>query len=159
MYICELQIVWQIKKVLKLSVTISIFSLSIHFFRHDGTDSPADAGDVIVVLNSFHSKIIKVRVSVFPVGCATVNVTLKMLFFSFLWYTDHKWMVWRQLNTIQAKIHWTKVLSHLLLLYILLSMSQTFKWSKQGALKKSWGNLTIELKRKSDRITEMHLVP
>ncbi|XP_023271607.1 UDP-glucose:glycoprotein glucosyltransferase 2-like isoform X4 [Seriola lalandi dorsalis] len=29
---------------------------------HDGTDSPADAGDVRVVLNSFHSKIIKVRV-------------------------------------------------------------------------------------------------
>ncbi|XP_054470716.1 UDP-glucose:glycoprotein glucosyltransferase 2 isoform X1 [Anoplopoma fimbria] len=29
---------------------------------HDGTDSPADSGDVIVVLNSFHSKIIKVRV-------------------------------------------------------------------------------------------------
>ncbi|XP_034430786.1 UDP-glucose:glycoprotein glucosyltransferase 2 isoform X2 [Hippoglossus hippoglossus] len=29
---------------------------------HDGTDSPADAGDVIVMLNSFHSKIIKVRV-------------------------------------------------------------------------------------------------
>ncbi|XP_041806293.1 UDP-glucose:glycoprotein glucosyltransferase 2 isoform X1 [Chelmon rostratus] len=29
---------------------------------HDGTDSPADAGDVIAVLNSFHSKIIKVRV-------------------------------------------------------------------------------------------------
>ncbi|XP_038576515.1 UDP-glucose:glycoprotein glucosyltransferase 2 isoform X3 [Micropterus salmoides] len=29
---------------------------------HDGTDSPADAGDVIVLLNSFHSKIIKVRV-------------------------------------------------------------------------------------------------
>ncbi|KAM6934699.1 UDP-glucose:glycoprotein glucosyltransferase 2 isoform 2-T2 [Xenentodon cancila] len=29
---------------------------------HDGTDSPANAGDVIVVLNSFHSKIIKVRV-------------------------------------------------------------------------------------------------
>uniref|UniRef100_A0A673BY12 UDP-glucose glycoprotein glucosyltransferase 2 n=1 Tax=Sphaeramia orbicularis TaxID=375764 RepID=A0A673BY12_9TELE len=29
---------------------------------HDGTDSPADAGDVIIVLNSFHSKIIKVRV-------------------------------------------------------------------------------------------------
>ncbi|XP_063744547.1 UDP-glucose:glycoprotein glucosyltransferase 2 isoform X1 [Eleginops maclovinus] len=29
---------------------------------HDGTDSPADAGDVLVVLNSFHSKIIKVRV-------------------------------------------------------------------------------------------------
>uniref|UniRef100_A0A665TLF1 UDP-glucose ceramide glucosyltransferase-like 1 n=1 Tax=Echeneis naucrates TaxID=173247 RepID=A0A665TLF1_ECHNA len=32
---------------------------------HDGTDSPADTGDVRVVLNSFHSKIIKVRVSVF----------------------------------------------------------------------------------------------
>ncbi|KAM4558824.1 UDP-glucose:glycoprotein glucosyltransferase 2 isoform 2-T2 [Odontesthes bonariensis] len=29
---------------------------------HDGTDSPADAGDVKVVINSFHSKIIKVRV-------------------------------------------------------------------------------------------------
>ncbi|XP_074515294.1 UDP-glucose:glycoprotein glucosyltransferase 2 isoform X2 [Sebastes fasciatus] len=29
---------------------------------HDGTDSPADAGDVVVVLNSFHSKIVKVRV-------------------------------------------------------------------------------------------------
>uniref|UniRef100_A0A4W5PFA1 UDP-glucose ceramide glucosyltransferase-like 1 n=1 Tax=Hucho hucho TaxID=62062 RepID=A0A4W5PFA1_9TELE len=28
---------------------------------HDGTDSPADSGDVKVVLNSFHSKIIKVR--------------------------------------------------------------------------------------------------
>ncbi|XP_051564651.1 UDP-glucose:glycoprotein glucosyltransferase 2-like isoform X1 [Myxocyprinus asiaticus] len=33
---------------------------------HDGTDSPADAGDVIVVLNSFHSKIIKVRVQKNP---------------------------------------------------------------------------------------------
>ncbi|XP_031416204.1 UDP-glucose:glycoprotein glucosyltransferase 2 isoform X2 [Clupea harengus] len=33
---------------------------------HDGTDSPADAGDVIVVLNSFHSKIIKVRVQKRP---------------------------------------------------------------------------------------------
>ncbi|XP_054642539.1 UDP-glucose:glycoprotein glucosyltransferase 2 isoform X2 [Dunckerocampus dactyliophorus] len=29
---------------------------------HDGTDSPEDAGDVVVLLNSFHSKIIKVRV-------------------------------------------------------------------------------------------------
>ncbi|XP_061735029.1 UDP-glucose:glycoprotein glucosyltransferase 2 isoform X2 [Nerophis ophidion] len=29
---------------------------------HDGTDSPADSGDVNVLLNSFHSKIIKVRV-------------------------------------------------------------------------------------------------
>uniref|UniRef100_A0A672LE22 UDP-glucose ceramide glucosyltransferase-like 1 n=1 Tax=Sinocyclocheilus grahami TaxID=75366 RepID=A0A672LE22_SINGR len=33
---------------------------------HDGTDSPLDAGDVIVVLNSFHSKIIKVRVQKRP---------------------------------------------------------------------------------------------
>ncbi|KAJ8389769.1 hypothetical protein AAFF_G00114750 [Aldrovandia affinis] len=33
---------------------------------HDGTDSPAEAGDVIVVLNSFHSKIIKVRVQKKP---------------------------------------------------------------------------------------------
>nr|XP_061799479.1 UDP-glucose:glycoprotein glucosyltransferase 2-like [Nerophis lumbriciformis] len=29
---------------------------------HDGTDSPGDDGDVVVLLNSFHSKIIKVRV-------------------------------------------------------------------------------------------------
>ncbi|KAM9804857.1 UDP-glucose:glycoprotein glucosyltransferase 2 [Neosynchiropus ocellatus] len=29
---------------------------------HDGTDSPADASDVVVLLKSFHSKIIKVRV-------------------------------------------------------------------------------------------------
>ncbi|XP_067300004.1 UDP-glucose:glycoprotein glucosyltransferase 2 isoform X1 [Pseudorasbora parva] len=33
---------------------------------HDGTDSPVDASDVIVVLNSFHSKIIKVRVQKKP---------------------------------------------------------------------------------------------
>ncbi|KAF7709852.1 UDP-glucose:glycoprotein glucosyltransferase 2 isoform X2 [Silurus meridionalis] len=33
---------------------------------HDGTDSPADAGDVVVMLNSFHSKIIKVRVQKKP---------------------------------------------------------------------------------------------
>uniref|UniRef100_A0A673L9R3 UDP-glucose ceramide glucosyltransferase-like 1 n=1 Tax=Sinocyclocheilus rhinocerous TaxID=307959 RepID=A0A673L9R3_9TELE len=33
---------------------------------HDGTDSPLDAGDVILVLNSFHSKIIKVRVQKKP---------------------------------------------------------------------------------------------
>lgn len=33
--------------------------------RHDGTDSPPNAEDVIVVLNSFHSKIIKVRVRKF----------------------------------------------------------------------------------------------
>lgn len=31
---------------------------------HDGTDSPADAEDLIVVLNNFKSKIIKVKVSV-----------------------------------------------------------------------------------------------
>ncbi|KAJ8252912.1 hypothetical protein GJAV_G00206940 [Gymnothorax javanicus] len=33
-----------------------------HILAHDGTDSPAEVGDVIVVLNSFLSKIIKVRV-------------------------------------------------------------------------------------------------
>ncbi|KAL4635767.1 UDP-glucose:glycoprotein glucosyltransferase 2 [Arapaima gigas] len=33
---------------------------------HDGTDSPVDTGDVIVVLNNFHSKIIKVRVQKKP---------------------------------------------------------------------------------------------
>ncbi|MBN3275545.1 UGGG1 glucosyltransferase, partial [Polyodon spathula] len=31
-------------------------------YRHEGTDSPADADDLIVVLNTFKSKIIKVRV-------------------------------------------------------------------------------------------------
>ncbi|MGH0134688.1 UNVERIFIED_CONTAM: hypothetical protein FKN15_036660 [Acipenser sinensis] len=31
-------------------------------FAHDGTDSPADSDNVIVVLNSFHSKIINVKV-------------------------------------------------------------------------------------------------
>uniref|UniRef100_A0AAR2JMD2 UDP-glucose ceramide glucosyltransferase-like 1 n=1 Tax=Pygocentrus nattereri TaxID=42514 RepID=A0AAR2JMD2_PYGNA len=40
---------------------------------HDGTDSPADAGDVIVVLNSFHSKIIKVRVSIHPLATSNKN--------------------------------------------------------------------------------------
>uniref|UniRef100_A0A8C5FI82 UDP-glucose ceramide glucosyltransferase-like 1 n=1 Tax=Gadus morhua TaxID=8049 RepID=A0A8C5FI82_GADMO len=33
---------------------------------HDGTDSPDDAGDVVVTLNSFQSKIIKVRVRPAP---------------------------------------------------------------------------------------------
>lgn len=40
------------------------FIIIIFFCRHDGTESPADAGDVTVLLNSFHSKVIKVRVSV-----------------------------------------------------------------------------------------------
>ena len=39
-------------------MTFSLFSLS-----HDGTDSPPDAGEVVVVLNNFKSKIIKVKVS------------------------------------------------------------------------------------------------
>uniref|UniRef100_A0A8C5A477 UDP-glucose ceramide glucosyltransferase-like 1 n=1 Tax=Gadus morhua TaxID=8049 RepID=A0A8C5A477_GADMO len=34
---------------------------------HDGTDSPDDAGDVVVTLNSFQSKIIKVRVRPAPI--------------------------------------------------------------------------------------------
>ncbi|TRY97085.1 hypothetical protein DNTS_027277 [Danionella cerebrum] len=33
---------------------------------HDGTDSPADSDDIIVVLNSFHSNIIKVKVQKKP---------------------------------------------------------------------------------------------
>lgn len=32
-------------------------------FSHDGTDSPPEASEVIVVLNNFKSKIIKVKVS------------------------------------------------------------------------------------------------
>lgn len=35
-----------------------LFSLS-----HDGTDSPPEADEVVVVLNNFKSKIIKVKVS------------------------------------------------------------------------------------------------
>lgn len=51
--------------VLNYTEFLTGFSQCGFFFcRHDGTDSPADAGDVIVMLNSFHSKIIKVRVSV-----------------------------------------------------------------------------------------------
>uniref|UniRef100_A0A4W5PBX7 UDP-glucose ceramide glucosyltransferase-like 1 n=1 Tax=Hucho hucho TaxID=62062 RepID=A0A4W5PBX7_9TELE len=41
---------------------------------HDGTDSPADSGDVKVVLNSFHSKIIKVRVCYFNQAYVTLMV-------------------------------------------------------------------------------------
>ena len=33
------------------------------FLSHDGTDSPPDADEVVVVLNNFKSKIIKVKVS------------------------------------------------------------------------------------------------
>lgn len=53
--------------VLNYAVSLTSFSQSAasDFCRHDGTDSPADAADVVVILNSFHSKIIKVRVSVF----------------------------------------------------------------------------------------------
>uniref|UniRef100_A0A8D0C769 UDP-glucose ceramide glucosyltransferase-like 1 n=1 Tax=Scleropages formosus TaxID=113540 RepID=A0A8D0C769_SCLFO len=45
---------------------------------HDGTDSPADAdaGDVIVVLNSFHSKIIKVRVCGKPVALFSISCSI-----------------------------------------------------------------------------------
>lgn len=35
---------------------------------HDGTDSPPDAGEVVVVLNNFKSKIIKVKVSLVNQG-------------------------------------------------------------------------------------------
>lgn len=35
---------------------------------HDGTDSPAEAEDLVVVLNNFKSKIIKVKVSVKAAG-------------------------------------------------------------------------------------------
>lgn len=66
-----------------LSVTvITSFSPFIHLFRHDGTDSPADAGDVVVVLNSFHSKIVKVRVSVLLrtfVKCITFLIALDII--------------------------------------------------------------------------------
>lgn len=34
---------------------------SLH--SHDGTDSPADSDDIVVVLNNFKSRIVKVKVS------------------------------------------------------------------------------------------------
>ncbi|XP_029460576.1 UDP-glucose:glycoprotein glucosyltransferase 2 isoform X2 [Rhinatrema bivittatum] len=37
-----------------------------HIFAHSGTDSPADLEDIIVVLNSFNSKIVKVNVQKKP---------------------------------------------------------------------------------------------
>lgn len=37
--------------------------MSCSVFSHDGTDSPPEANEVIVVLNNFKSKIIKVKVS------------------------------------------------------------------------------------------------
>lgn len=44
-----------------------LFSLS-----HDGTDSPPDADEVVVVLNNFKSKIIKVKVSLVILKAATL---------------------------------------------------------------------------------------
>lgn len=37
--------------------------LTVFDFSHDGTDSPPDASEVVIVINSFKSKIIKVKVS------------------------------------------------------------------------------------------------
>lgn len=46
-----------------------ICSMSLFFSpSHDGTDSPPDADEVVVVLNNFKSKIIKVKVSLLPRG-------------------------------------------------------------------------------------------
>lgn len=41
----------------------SIFPSFLPFLSHDGTDSPPDAAEVVVVLSNFKSKIIKVKVS------------------------------------------------------------------------------------------------
>lgn len=42
----------------ELIIDIYMFST----FRHEGTDSQSDLGDVIVVLNSFKSKILEIQV-------------------------------------------------------------------------------------------------
>lgn len=57
-----------------LNITVTVL-----FLRHDGTDSPADAGDVVAVLNSFHSKIIKVRVSVSGISLHVFEFSFKSL--------------------------------------------------------------------------------
>lgn len=44
--------------ICNVHLILFLFSLS-----HDGTDSPPDADEVVVVLNNFKSKIIKVKVS------------------------------------------------------------------------------------------------
>lgn len=49
-----------------------VISFSVLFLSHDGTDSPPDASDVVVILNNFKSKIIKVKVSL-PALAATVR--------------------------------------------------------------------------------------
>ena len=53
--------------------------------RHDGTDSPDDAGDVVVTLNSFQSKIIKVRVG--PAPCLTHDTERGVRFI--FWFIYH----------------------------------------------------------------------
>lgn len=50
--------------VISFSVLLSL--------SHDGTDSPPDANDVVVILNNFKSKIIKVKVSLLS-SAATVG--------------------------------------------------------------------------------------
>uniref|UniRef100_A0A8C1PJZ5 UDP-glucose ceramide glucosyltransferase-like 1 n=1 Tax=Cyprinus carpio TaxID=7962 RepID=A0A8C1PJZ5_CYPCA len=53
-------------------------------YSHDGTDSPAEADDLIVVLNTFKSKIIKVKVSN---RCLISICLLMVLSFSFRGFT------------------------------------------------------------------------
>lgn len=61
---CQELVCWIMQSFWQASIRAAYFLFFYFFGRHDGTDSPADAGDVTVLLNSFHSKIIKVRVSV-----------------------------------------------------------------------------------------------
>lgn len=45
-----------------------LYSVLLFSLSHDGTDSPPDANDVVVILNNFKSKIIKVKVSLLCFG-------------------------------------------------------------------------------------------
>lgn len=45
-----------------------LYSVLLFSLSHDGTDSPPDANEVVVILNNFKSKIIKVKVSLLCLG-------------------------------------------------------------------------------------------
>ena len=61
----------------ELSVDIYTFSP----FRHEGTDSQSDLGDIIVVLNSFRSKILEIQVCEAELsGGLVVNIKIYLIF-------------------------------------------------------------------------------
>uniref|UniRef100_A0A4W6FZR6 UDP-glucose glycoprotein glucosyltransferase 2 n=1 Tax=Lates calcarifer TaxID=8187 RepID=A0A4W6FZR6_LATCA len=92
---------------------------------HDGTDSPADAGDVIVVLNSFHSKIIKVRVQK-KADKINEDLLSEASESKGIWDSIARWVVF---SHIQLKFGWFKWNIFLLVLFWFLKnyLSPSFK--------------------------------